>query len=108
MRLLPAVALAAVLPSCGPAREEGLPGDPAAREARLIAIARKEAERLGHGKDWMENDILKETGFRPVVKEAPSGWRVDVPVGNPWAVGHVVVDIDPEGHVAASRVIPGR
>jgi hypothetical protein len=89
-----------------PLTEKRSPETPALTEEDILAKARSEILKLGVTDERMMQ-MTEEIGFEPKVTPFDNGWKVAHPIGHPWAVAWIHLEMDSEGNVLQHYIEPG-
>lgn len=77
-------------------------------EKDILAKARSEMAKLGvtpPDEDMMT--ALDKLGYKPEVSRFNDGWKVAHPLGHPWVISWIHIDMDSNGRVLRHQVRPG-
>ena len=75
----------------------------------VLRSAEREIRKMGLTlPDEQSKKALGGLGFVPKVAAIENGWHVTYPLGNPWAMSYVELDVDSTGLLRHSKLTPGQ
>jgi len=95
-------------PETKPLAEKRSPETQPLTEENVLSRARSEITKLGvtlPDEDMMK--ALEKIGFKPIVTPFNDGWKVVYPLGHPWAISSIRLEMDSEGKVLKHQLQPG-
>lgn len=76
---------------------------------KIINIARIEIKKMGLAlPNETGKEALEAIGAKVKIMGLSRGWKVEYPLGNPWAVSWVYLEMDSSGKVLQHRFLPGQ